>query len=298
MPPPAFAQPPHRPQVPPVSPHSRQVPPVAPRSPLSPRHASPPWTLRSRGATGASPDPPPREAAVPPAPPVHTRCPGRWVPVSTSGSPLRTRARPSADLRPPSPVSTATAQPPRRGPEARGLEEPRRCRSGLSSLWFAGRPWAGATTEASGQSGAVQHGGARGGGGGGGAEVPPSCGEDAGSAFPSLLRPPGRPGLALRRLRGRLVPALARRLLPGRQRPHLQLAPGADGDGHGGAVWRRKNGTTEYKLLPAEAVFANTLGLLIILFGVLVLGALARPSWKRPDTDSPESHQPLLTAER
>ncbi|KAK2520434.1 hypothetical protein Q9966_013366, partial [Columba livia] len=70
--------------------------------------------------------------------------------------------------------------------------------------------------------------------------VPPSCGKDAGSAFPSLLRPPGRPGLALRRLRGRLVPALARRLLPGRQRPHLQLAPGADGDGHGGAVWRSR----------------------------------------------------------
>lgn len=38
-------------------------------------------------------------------------------------------------------------------------------------------------------------------------------------------------------------------------------------------------------------MFANTLGLLIILFGVLVLGALARPSWKRPDADSPESHQ-------
>ncbi|KAM6407953.1 lysosomal membrane ascorbate-dependent ferrireductase CYB561A3 [Rhynochetos jubatus] len=59
-----------------------------------------------------------------------------------------------------------------------------------------------------------------------------------------------------------------------------------------------KNGTTEYKRLPAEAVFANTLGLLILLFGVLVLGALARPSWKRPDADFPDSCQPLLTAER
>lgn len=54
---------------------------------------------------------------------------------------------------------------------------------------------------------------------------------------------------------------------------------------------RRKNGTTEYKRLPPEAVFANTLGLLIVLFGVLVLGALARPSWKRPDADSPDSRQ-------
>ncbi|NWR60429.1 CYAC3 protein, partial [Bucorvus abyssinicus] len=52
-----------------------------------------------------------------------------------------------------------------------------------------------------------------------------------------------------------------------------------------------KNGTTEYKHLPPEAVFANTLGLLIVLFGVLVLGSLARPSWKRPDADSPDSRQ-------
>ncbi|NWQ68541.1 CYAC3 protein, partial [Neopipo cinnamomea] len=52
-----------------------------------------------------------------------------------------------------------------------------------------------------------------------------------------------------------------------------------------------KNGTTQYKLLPAEAVFANTLGILILLFGVLVVGALARPSWKRPDSDSPDSRQ-------
>uniref|UniRef100_A0A8D2NS54 Lysosomal membrane ascorbate-dependent ferrireductase CYB561A3 n=1 Tax=Zosterops lateralis melanops TaxID=1220523 RepID=A0A8D2NS54_ZOSLA len=51
-----------------------------------------------------------------------------------------------------------------------------------------------------------------------------------------------------------------------------------------------KNGTTQYKLLPAEAVFANTLGLLILIFGVLVVAALARPSWKRPDSDSLDSH--------
>ncbi|NXN99717.1 CYAC3 protein, partial [Rhinopomastus cyanomelas] len=52
-----------------------------------------------------------------------------------------------------------------------------------------------------------------------------------------------------------------------------------------------KNGTMEYKLLPPEAVFANTLGLLLVLFGVLVLAALARPSWKRPDADAPDSCQ-------
>ncbi|NWR95349.1 CYAC3 protein, partial [Furnarius figulus] len=54
-----------------------------------------------------------------------------------------------------------------------------------------------------------------------------------------------------------------------------------------------KNGTTQYKLLPAEAVFANTLGMLILLFGVLVVGALARPSWKRPDPESLDSRQVL-----
>nr|XP_025965092.1 cytochrome b ascorbate-dependent protein 3 isoform X2 [Dromaius novaehollandiae] len=59
-----------------------------------------------------------------------------------------------------------------------------------------------------------------------------------------------------------------------------------------------KNGTTAYSQLPSEAVFANTLGLLILLFGVLVLWALARPDWKRPEPDSVDAHQPLLSAER
>ncbi|NXM65545.1 CYAC3 protein, partial [Serilophus lunatus] len=54
-----------------------------------------------------------------------------------------------------------------------------------------------------------------------------------------------------------------------------------------------KNGTTVYKLLPAEAMLANTLGILILLFAVLVVGALARPSWKRPDSDSLDSRQVL-----
>lgn len=58
---------------------------------------------------------------------------------------------------------------------------------------------------------------------------------------------------------------------------------------------QRKNGTASvpYKLLPPEAVFANILGLLIILFGMLVLYALAKPSWKRPEADSLDTHQVL-----
>jgi len=56
---------------------------------------------------------------------------------------------------------------------------------------------------------------------------------------------------------------------------------------------QRKNGTASvpYKLLPPDAVFANILGLLIILFVVLVLCALANPSWKRPEADSLDTHQ-------
>ncbi|XP_025911176.1 cytochrome b ascorbate-dependent protein 3 [Apteryx rowi] len=63
-------------------------------------------------------------------------------------------------------------------------------------------------------------------------------------------------------------------------------------------LFQRKNGTTAYARLPPEAVFANTLGLLILLFGVLVLWALARPDWKRPEADSVDTRQPLLSAER
>uniref|UniRef100_A0A8B9CWN1 Lysosomal membrane ascorbate-dependent ferrireductase CYB561A3 n=1 Tax=Anser brachyrhynchus TaxID=132585 RepID=A0A8B9CWN1_9AVES len=54
-----------------------------------------------------------------------------------------------------------------------------------------------------------------------------------------------------------------------------------------------KNGTatTPYNRLPPEAVFANVLGLLIVLFGVLVLCALAKPDWKRPEDDSTDTRQ-------
>ncbi|NXD16626.1 CYAC3 protein, partial [Nothocercus nigrocapillus] len=52
-----------------------------------------------------------------------------------------------------------------------------------------------------------------------------------------------------------------------------------------------KNGTAAYAHLPPEAVFANTLGLLILLFGVLVLWALAKPDWKRPEADTADTRQ-------
>lgn len=48
----------------------------------------------------------------------------------------------------------------------------------------------------------------------------------------------------------------------------------------------RKNSTIQYSKLPAEAWFANILGMLILVFGLLVLLGLAIPGWKRPDVNS------------
>uniref|UniRef100_A0A8C8RW26 Lysosomal membrane ascorbate-dependent ferrireductase CYB561A3 n=1 Tax=Pelusios castaneus TaxID=367368 RepID=A0A8C8RW26_9SAUR len=54
------------------------------------------------------------------------------------------------------------------------------------------------------------------------------------------------------------------------------------------------NQTIRYDRLPPEAWFANFLGMLILVFGLSVLWALATPAWKRPDPDSLEARQPLL----
>ncbi|XP_074810734.1 lysosomal membrane ascorbate-dependent ferrireductase CYB561A3 [Natator depressus] len=54
------------------------------------------------------------------------------------------------------------------------------------------------------------------------------------------------------------------------------------------------NKTVPYARLPPEAWFANFLGMLILVFGLLVLWALATPAWKRPESESLEARQPLL----
>ncbi|KAM8807344.1 lysosomal membrane ascorbate-dependent ferrireductase CYB561A3 [Eudromia elegans] len=59
-----------------------------------------------------------------------------------------------------------------------------------------------------------------------------------------------------------------------------------------------RNGTAAYAHLPPEAVFANTLGLLVVLYGLLVLWVLAKPEWKRPEADATDTRQPLLAGER
>lgn len=45
----------------------------------------------------------------------------------------------------------------------------------------------------------------------------------------------------------------------------------------------RKNATKPYSSLPGEAVFANSTGLLVVIFGLLVLYILQASSWKRPE---------------
>ncbi|XP_025041459.2 lysosomal membrane ascorbate-dependent ferrireductase CYB561A3 isoform X2 [Pelodiscus sinensis] len=54
------------------------------------------------------------------------------------------------------------------------------------------------------------------------------------------------------------------------------------------------NETIPYERLPPEAWFANSLGMLILVFGLLVLWALATPAWKRPESELLEARQPLL----
>ena len=43
------------------------------------------------------------------------------------------------------------------------------------------------------------------------------------------------------------------------------------------------NGTQPYSSLPPEAVFANSLGVLIIVFGLVVLRILSNCNWERPE---------------
>ena len=43
------------------------------------------------------------------------------------------------------------------------------------------------------------------------------------------------------------------------------------------------NGTLPYSALPPEAVFANSLGALIVVFGLVVLRILSNRNWERPE---------------
>ncbi|XP_007497680.1 lysosomal membrane ascorbate-dependent ferrireductase CYB561A3 isoform X1 [Monodelphis domestica] len=55
-----------------------------------------------------------------------------------------------------------------------------------------------------------------------------------------------------------------------------------------------KNATAPYSSLPPEARFANSTGMLVVIFGVLVLYVLLASSWKRPEPGLLSDRQPLL----
>ncbi|XP_027993308.2 lysosomal membrane ascorbate-dependent ferrireductase CYB561A3 [Eptesicus fuscus] len=55
-----------------------------------------------------------------------------------------------------------------------------------------------------------------------------------------------------------------------------------------------KNATRPYSSLPGEAVFANSTGMLVVAFGLLVLYLLQASSWKRPEVEVTTEGQPLL----
>ncbi|XP_005369698.1 cytochrome b ascorbate-dependent protein 3 [Microtus ochrogaster] len=55
-----------------------------------------------------------------------------------------------------------------------------------------------------------------------------------------------------------------------------------------------KNATKPYSSLPGEAIFANSTGILVVTFGLLVLYILLASPWKRPDPGTLTDRQPLL----
>ncbi|CAL8347555.1 unnamed protein product [Lota lota] len=61
---------------------------------------------------------------------------------------------------------------------------------------------------------------------------------------------------------------------------------------------RTVNGTQPYSSLPPEAVFANSLGVLIVVFGLVVLRILSNRNWERPEPGSQDMvYRPLLQEE-
>ncbi|KAK0131970.1 Cytochrome b ascorbate-dependent protein 3 [Merluccius polli] len=58
------------------------------------------------------------------------------------------------------------------------------------------------------------------------------------------------------------------------------------------------NGTQPYSSLPPEAVFANSLGVLIVVFGLVVLRILSNRNWERPEPGIQDAvYRPLLQEE-
>ncbi|XP_057675591.1 lysosomal membrane ascorbate-dependent ferrireductase CYB561A3-like [Corythoichthys intestinalis] len=52
-----------------------------------------------------------------------------------------------------------------------------------------------------------------------------------------------------------------------------------------------------YSSLPAEALFGNTLGILILVFSTVVFGILSKANWRRPAANTNEEATPILLRE-
>ncbi|XP_027133690.1 lysosomal membrane ascorbate-dependent ferrireductase CYB561A3 isoform X1 [Larimichthys crocea] len=64
------------------------------------------------------------------------------------------------------------------------------------------------------------------------------------------------------------------------------------------ALKRNTSGTQPYSKLPPEAVLGNTLGVLIVAFGLVVLKILSNPKWQRPDSRPEDTaYTPLFQEE-
>ncbi|XP_026052881.1 cytochrome b ascorbate-dependent protein 3 [Carassius auratus] len=60
---------------------------------------------------------------------------------------------------------------------------------------------------------------------------------------------------------------------------------------------RNGSNTKPYATLPAEALFANSFGIAVVIFGLLVLKLLFGQKWKNPESEN-ETDRPLLTDAR
>lgn len=57
------------------------------------------------------------------------------------------------------------------------------------------------------------------------------------------------------------------------------------------SIWCSNGSSGEpYKSLPAEAKFANSLGILIVAFGLVAFGILSTNKWQRPETHTESVH--------
>jgi len=58
---------------------------------------------------------------------------------------------------------------------------------------------------------------------------------------------------------------------------------------------RNGSNTEPYTVLPAEALFANSIGVLVVIFGLVVLTILSNPKWKNPEFENETDRVSMMT---